>query len=113
MSSRRNFFRNVLGVGLAAASRSAAAQQATETRSKTRESEHAPARAVVQTPDIQDLPFTVDNGVKVFNLIAEPVKQAIAPRKTINVWGVNGTAPRPTIDLEQRDRVRVTFDTDF
>src|SRR5437016_2895729 len=31
----------------------------------------------VTTLDVGDLPFTVDNGVKVFNLIAEPVKQLI------------------------------------
>ncbi|HJT70804.1 MAG TPA: copper oxidase [Terriglobales bacterium] len=112
MSSRRSFFRNALGIGggLAAVSRSGAAQQATEARPKTQESGRAPARAVVQTPDLQDLPFTVDNGVKVFNLIAEPVKQAIAPGKTIDVWGFNGSAPGPTIQVEQGDRVRIVFD---
>src|SRR5947209_3039029 len=29
----------------------------------------------VTTLDVADLPFTEDNGVKVFNLVAEPVKQ--------------------------------------
>ena len=112
MSSRRNFFQNVLrfGSGVAALSAAASAQQATDTRSKSGESGHAPHRAVVQTPDVADLPFTIDNGVKVFNLVAEPVKQPIAPGKTLDLWGFNGSAPGPTIQIEQGDRVRILFD---
>src|ERR1700722_13971935 len=35
---------------------------------------NAPARNVpVSTPDVRDLPSTLENGVKVFHLIAEPV----------------------------------------
>src|SRR5262245_8390267 len=30
-----------------------------------------PRNVPVMTPDIPDLPFTMDNGVKVFNLVAE------------------------------------------
>ena len=64
----------------------------------------------VITPDIPDLPFTLDNGVKVFNLIAEPVKQVIVPGRTFDLWGFNGTAPGPTIQVNQGDRVRIVFD---
>ncbi len=64
----------------------------------------------VITPDIPDLPFTVDNGVKVFNLIAEPVKQLIVPGRMFDLWGFNGSAPGPTIQVNQGDRVRVLFD---
>ena len=65
------------------------------------------------TQDVGDLPFTMDNGVKVFNLIAEPVKQVIVPGKmgrTFDLWGFNGSAPGPTIQANEGDRVRIVFD---
>src|SRR5713101_1906390 len=49
------------------------------------------------TPDIPDLPYDMDGAVKVFKLVAEPVKRKIAPFKTIDVWGYNGSCPGPTI----------------
>ena len=115
MSDRRKFFRNIFGIGtgVAAFTRITAAQHSHESEAetqKTRESGEAPPRVLVQTPDIPDLSFTLDNGVKVFNLIAEPVKQPIAPGKTIDIWGFNGTAPGPTIQVVQGDRVRIVFD---
>jgi FtsP/CotA-like multicopper oxidase with cupredoxin domain len=64
----------------------------------------------VITPDVADLPFTLDNGVKVFNLIAEPVKQVIIPGRTFDLWGFNGSAPGPTIQANEGDRVRFLFD---
>src|SRR6476646_6336491 len=97
MKNRRSFFRNALGLGagILSASKLAPAEQ---------------IRARVETPDIADLPFTVDNGTKVFNLIAEPVKQQIAPNKTLDVWDFNGSAPGPTIQITQGDRVRIVVD---
>ncbi len=100
MNRRRNFLRNAFGLGAAAAaSKLGFAQQ-----------NQAQARTPVLSPDLPDLPFTLDNGVKVFNLIAEPVKQQIAPGKIIDAWGFNGSAPGPTIQVNQGDRVRVLFD---
>lgn len=64
----------------------------------------------VVTLDVGDLPFTVDNGVKVFNLIAEPVKQVIVPGRTFDLWGFNGSAPGPTIQANEGDRVRIVFE---
>jgi hypothetical protein len=61
----------------------------------------------VWTPDVKNLPFTLDNGVKVFHLIAEAVKQQIAPDKTLDLWGYNGSAPGPTIQITEGDRVRI------
>jgi manganese oxidase len=61
-------------------------------------------------PDLRDLPFEVVNGVKVFHLIAEPVKQEIIPGKVVNLWGYNGSAPGPTIQIQQGDRVRIIVD---
>jgi manganese oxidase len=66
--------------------------------------------APVVTPDVSNLPFEVDNGVKVFHLIAEPVKQNILAGKVANLWGYNGTAPGPTIQVTQGDRVRIIVD---
>jgi hypothetical protein len=102
MKDRRKFFRNVLGLGAGvfSASKLAPAQHVhTEMQNTT-----------VQTPDVKDLPFTMDNGVKVFNLIAEPVRQQIAPNKTIDVWGYNGSSPGPTIQITEGDRVRIIVD---
>ncbi len=65
---------------------------------------------LVTTPDIADLPFTMENGVKVFHLIAEPVKQVIVPGRTFDLWGFNGSAPGPTIQASEGDRVRIVFD---
>ena len=64
----------------------------------------------VTTLDIGDLPFTIDNGVKVFSLVAEPVKQLIVPGRTFDLWGFNGSAPGPTIQANEGDRVRIIFD---
>jgi FtsP/CotA-like multicopper oxidase with cupredoxin domain len=62
------------------------------------------------TPDVPDLPFELDAGVKVFRLTAEPVKRQIAPFKTIDAWGYNGSCPGPTIQVQQGERVRVIFE---
>ena len=70
----------------------------------------APGSVPVETLDIGNLPFTMDNGVKVFNLIAEPVKQSIIPGRTFDLWGFNGSAPGPTIQANEGDRVRIIFD---
>ena len=64
----------------------------------------------VVTPDVPDLPFQMDNGVKVFHLVAEPVKQLIVPGRSFNLWGFNGSAPGPTIQANEGDRVRIIFD---
>ena len=65
---------------------------------------------LVQTPDIADLPFRMDGNVKEFHLIAEPVKQEIVPGRTVDLWGYNGSAPGPTIQVNQGDRVRIIVD---
>ncbi len=69
-----------------------------------------PAPVPVMTPDGCDLPFTTDNGVKVFHLIAEPVKQTIVPGRTLDLWGYNGSAPGPTIQANEGDRIRIILD---
>jgi len=114
MSDRRNFMRGFLTLGASAlslprlfaqhATRGAATHEAhrTDTRGES--------NVAVQTLDIPDLPFTVENGVKTFHLVAEPVKQQVAPNKTLILWGFNGSAPGPTIQVNQGDRVRIIVD---
>jgi FtsP/CotA-like multicopper oxidase with cupredoxin domain len=64
----------------------------------------------VVTPDIPSLAYTLDRSVKVFRLVAEPVKQQILPGKVLDLWGFNGSAPGPTIQVNQGDRVRIVVD---
>jgi FtsP/CotA-like multicopper oxidase with cupredoxin domain len=64
----------------------------------------------VTSLDVADLPFRLDNGVKVFNLIAEPVKQTVIPGRTLDLWGFNGSAPGPTIQANEGDRIRIVFE---
>jgi hypothetical protein len=64
----------------------------------------------VETPDVPQLPWRVADGAKEFHLIAEPVKQELVPGKIVNLWGYNGSAPGPTIQVNQGDRVRIIVD---
>jgi manganese oxidase len=64
----------------------------------------------VVTTEVGDLSYTLDGGTKVFQLVAEVLKQKIHPDKTIDAWGFNGSAPGPTIQVNQGDHVRVIFD---
>jgi len=107
MSNRRNFLQQILAIGAGAL---AAPQLSGQKRSAVSERARPLANVPVQTPDVPDLAFTVDNGVKVFHLIAKPVKQQIAPNKTLILWGFNGSAPGPTIQVNQGDRVRIIVD---
>jgi hypothetical protein len=111
MNPRRRFFRNVLGLGAGAAALSGVsrAQQARPANPRTQELNPGAALHVL-TPDIADLPFTMDSGVKTFHLIAEPVKQVIVPGRTFDLWGFNGSAPGPTIQANEGDRVRIVFE---
>jgi FtsP/CotA-like multicopper oxidase with cupredoxin domain len=47
---------------------------------------------------------------KIFRLTAQVVRQQIAPNKTIDAWGFNGSAPGPTIQVTNGDRVQVIFE---
>ena len=77
--------------------------------SKVDQRSGAVANTPVVTTDVGDLPFAMDGEVKVFRLTAHVFKRQIAPNKTIDVWGFNGSAPGPTIQVTQGDKVRVIF----
>jgi len=115
MANRRSFLQSALGItaGLFASEKlvaEAPAGQAERLKKRTSRNSKASFNVPVITPDIGDMPFTMDGKVKVFHLIAQVISQQIAPDKKIAVWGFNGSAPGPTIQVNEGDRVRVIFD---
>jgi FtsP/CotA-like multicopper oxidase with cupredoxin domain len=69
----------------------------------------------IYAPDLAKLPFKLEDGVKVFHLIAEPVRREFLPAaswadaRLADVWGYNGSMPGPTIEVQEGDRVRIHF----
>jgi manganese oxidase len=61
----------------------------------------------VITPNGTTLPWKMENGAKVFRLVAEPVKREFAPGMIVDCWGYNGQTPGPTIEAVEGDRVRI------
>ena len=53
------------------------------------------------------LPWRMNNGVKEFHLVAEPVVREMAPGFKAHLWGYNGQSPGPTIEVVEGDRVRL------
>ena len=53
------------------------------------------------------LPHRMNNGVKEFHLIAEPVEREMGEGMTAHLWGYNGQSPGPTIEAVEGDRVRI------
>ncbi len=53
------------------------------------------------------LPWRMNQGVKEFHLVAEPVIREIAPGMKATLWGYNGQSPGPTIEVVEGDRVRL------
>ncbi len=72
--------------------------------------ERAPGRAhitPVRTINGWTLPYRMNNGVKEFHLVAEPVDHEFAPGMSAKCWGYNGSTPGPTIEAVEGDRVRI------
>ena len=53
------------------------------------------------------LPWRMNDGVKEFHLVAEPVVREVSPGFKVNMWGYNGQSPGPTIEVVEGDRVRI------
>jgi FtsP/CotA-like multicopper oxidase with cupredoxin domain len=64
----------------------------------------------IETPDLPKLPYELENGVKVFHLIAEVAKREFIPGYTFDVWGFNGMMPGPSIEVQEGDTVRIVFE---
>jgi FtsP/CotA-like multicopper oxidase with cupredoxin domain len=129
MANRRNFLQTAFGAGAGLFASRAAAERTTHSTntasqvaprggyqgnssgslSKVDSHSGAVANTPVVTTDLGDLPFEMDGDIKVFRLTAHVFKRQIAPNKTIDVWGYSGSAPGPTIQVTQGDKVRVIF----
>jgi len=119
MSTRRGFLRETLaGAGMFASARALSGREMEVSREPgERDSkgmgESSRGRSspmLVQTPDVPILPHEMDGEVKVFHLVAEPVRRKIAPWKTIDCWGFNGVSPGPAIQANEGDRLRVILE---
>ncbi len=119
MNSRRSFLQRALAwsagalsfTGLAAAEPLQAGSRSPRTSNTGTDQPHASGPPVpVITPDIPKLRYTLDGGVKVFRLTAEPVKRELMPGRVIDAWGYNGVCPGPTIEAIRGDRVRIILD---
>ena len=112
--SRRAFLQgSTLAVGATAVTRigaaslpEAATQNSAATQAPLTPPTGRPYHPVV-TLNGWSLPWRMNNGVKEFHLVAEPVVREIAPGMKANLWGYNGQSPGPTIEVVEGDRVRI------
>lgn len=119
MSSRRGFLQNIFaGAGIFASAKVLSAQEmqmsgdmpgmSVKGNKGSLHNHGSPVQ--VETPDVPNLPFRIDGNIKEFHLIAEPVKQELVPGRVVDLWGYNGSAPGPTIQVTKGDRVRIVVD---
>lgn len=55
----------------------------------------------------QDLPFRMENGVKIFDLRPSVIRWHILPNVTVDAYAYNGEIPGPRIHIRQGDRIRI------
>jgi len=55
----------------------------------------------------RELPFHVENGVKVFDLTTSVIRWAILPGVNVDAYAYNGQIPGPRIHIRQGDHVRI------
>jgi FtsP/CotA-like multicopper oxidase with cupredoxin domain len=114
MTSRRNFFTGaaaMVGAGLVSRVGAASLPEAPMMNNAQTQPPLAPPNGRpyhgVVTLNGWSLPWRMNNGVKEFHLVAEPVVREIAPGMKANLWGYNGQSPGPTIEVVEGDRVRI------
>jgi FtsP/CotA-like multicopper oxidase with cupredoxin domain len=126
-SSRRGFLRGLASVaGTAGAATTVAAQH--EGHQPVTPAQAAPLRAAARppaavppdqlgpgvvslvSPDVPNMPWHLENGVKVFNISVEHVRTEFIPGRIVDAWGFNGSVPGPTIQVNEGDRVRLTVE---
>ncbi|MEP7084423.1 MAG: copper oxidase [Betaproteobacteria bacterium] len=117
MNARRNFFRGVGAVATAVTATavskvalSALPEPVLQTKPDTMPP-LLPATGRPYNPVVTlngwTLPWRMNNGVKEFHLVAEPVVREMAPNFKAHLWGYNGQSPGPTIEVVEGDRVRI------
>lgn len=115
MVSRRSFLTSAAGVVVSAGAVSRAAlssvPEAQLTKSAATQPPPSPPTGRPYQPVVTlngwSLPWRMQDGIKEFHLIAEPVEREIAPGMTAHLWGYNGQSPGPTIECVEGDRVRI------
>jgi FtsP/CotA-like multicopper oxidase with cupredoxin domain len=115
MISRRDFFKGAGAVAVSAAAVSkAGAATLPEAVTMNNADTHVPPLPPngrpfnpVVTLNGWSLPWRMNNGVKEFHLIAEPVVREMGPGMKAKLWGYNGQSPGPTIEVVEGDRVRI------
>lgn len=78
-----------------------------ETSVKNQDKPRHQGHTQVITPNVGSLPWKMDGDVKVFHLVAEPIRREFSPGFWVNCWGYNGSSPGPTIEAIEGDRVRI------
>ncbi len=115
MTKRRTFFKaaGAVALGATAVSRVGAAslpEAVIQTGARTLPPP-APPNGRPYNPVVTlngwSLPWRMNNGVKEFHLVVEPVVREFAPGMNVNMWGFNGSSPGPTIEAVEGDRVRI------
>ncbi len=115
MTSRRDFFMGAGAVAISAAAVSrvgaATLPQAVTMNGAATTPPPLPTNGrpyyPVTTLNGWSLPWRMNDGVKEFHLVAEPVVRELAPGMKANLWGYNGQSPGPTIEVVEGDRVRI------
>jgi FtsP/CotA-like multicopper oxidase with cupredoxin domain len=115
MISRRNFFKGAgaVAVSAVAVSKAGAASlpEAMLMNNANTQVPPPPPNGRPYNPVVTlngwSLPWRVNNGVKEFHLVAEPVVRELAPGMKANLWGYNGQSPGPTIEVVEGDLVRI------
>ena len=86
-------------------------------RPQKREAAGAPGHAahlpLVEMPDLEKLPWTLEDGVKVFHISADVVRREFLPGRVVDCWGFNGSMPGPLIEINQGDRVRFVVENNL
>ncbi|MFP6850815.1 MAG: copper oxidase [Pseudomonas sp.] len=117
MVSRRDFFLGASAITAAVATSAvsrvslagipeAVSQSSADTMPPLQPQNGRPYNPVV-TLNGWTLPWRMNNGVKEFHLVAEPVVRELAPGYKAHLWGYNGQSPGPTIEVVEGDRVRI------
>ena len=114
-TNRRNFLRTaslaVVSAGAVTRAGAASLPEAPLLNNPTTQPPLTPATGRPYNPVVTlngwTLPWRMNNGVKEFHLVAEPVVREIAPGMKARLWGYNGQSPGPTIEVVEGDRVRL------
>ncbi len=117
-SSRRSFLRGLASAAGVATAAPAYAQHVHQEPPRPASRSAPPPRTIpagslgagvvpVMTPDVPDMAWRVEDGVKVFDIEVGHVRTEFIPGRIVDAWGFNGNVPGPTIQANEGDRVRL------